>query len=291
MLYNNGDQFNQIYYNGKSVSQIWKNGVCIYPGTPYDASKFILISSIVLGNPASMLRVDSLPTDPEHTEGFRIVSENPDYPIYAWGSAGDSEQYWYCKSDIVSTGPVFLIGNSYTQHFTDLTTINTYNMETLPSFRYLVSPSPTVINGRWDLSNILRTAQNVPSRNHDVFDISLCIPSKFVINVANEGFSIANTMHVKYDLGFSVFSFSPSTFGAVNSKIDLLVLRNTETISTFNGSPDQYSDISYLYVPQNLVDLYKSDSKWAWLCRYGLQILPIEGSPYEEPGSVSALYS
>ena len=52
------------------------------------------------------------------------------------------------------------------------------------------------------------------------------------------------------------------------------------------------SNAGKLYVPQDLVNTYKNDAGWkAELINYGCQILPIEGSPYEEPGSVSALYS
>ena len=42
-----------------------------------------------------------------------------------------------------------------------------------------------------------------------------------------------------------------------------------------------------LYVPQSLVDSYKNDIEWrAQLISYGCQVLPLEGSPYEQPGSI-----
>jgi hypothetical protein len=84
MLYNNGDQFNQIYYNGKPVSQIWKDGVCIYP-TFYDTAP-LLKNNYIWGNYSntitSIIRSDSLPTGVSLTD----ISNNSRFLSVCWVS-------------------------------------------------------------------------------------------------------------------------------------------------------------------------------------------------------------
>ena len=84
MLYNNGDQFNQIYYNGKPVSQIWKNGVCIYPNY-YDTVP-LLKNNYIWGTYSStitsIIQSDSLPTGVSLTD----ISNNGDLLSVCWVS-------------------------------------------------------------------------------------------------------------------------------------------------------------------------------------------------------------
>ena len=55
---------------------------------------------------------------------------------------------------------------------------------------------------------------------------------------------------------------------------------------TFQGTVLRSSE-GKLYVPQDLIYAYTHNIMWSSaLLNYGCQILPLEGSPYEEPGSI-----
>lgn len=96
---------------------------------------------------------------------------------------------------------------------------------------------------------------------------------------------------------FSIWTASNSDFGGCD-KLSTLIIRNTVKVFTrtyYYGYDDGLRNLvanhGKVYVPQSLLADYLSSAAWINLTNQGVEILPLEGSPYEEPGSVSAMYS
>lgn len=97
--------------------------------------------------------------------------------------------------------------------------------------------------------------------------------------------------------GFGIWGATNADFGGC-SKLSTLIIRNTVKVfdrSYYYGYGDGLSNLianhGKVYVPQSLLADYLSSDAWINLTNQGVEILPLEGSPYEQPGSVSNLYS
>ncbi len=78
------------------------------------------------------------------------------------------------------------------------------------------------------------------------------------------------------------------------TKLSVVVIRNTNVVFSrayYSGSyGDGLSNLARnngkVYVPQSLLDQYQANAGWVNLINMGVEILALEGSPYEEPGSI-----
>lgn len=96
------------------------------------------------------------------------------------------------------------------------------------------------------------------------------------------------------DLGYNIFSIGRNTFYNCR-KLYTLICRNvSRTVSVgglgydpFTGATTLRSSRGTVYVPQSKLDNYRNDILWSRLLwNYGCQLLPLEGSPYEHPGTI-----
>ena len=100
-----------------------------------------------------------------------------------------------------------------------------------------------------------------------------------------------STKCAKFD---RITSFTEGVFQYC-TKLHTLIIRNSTMLPfdsitnigrTFQGTVLR-SSAGKLYVPQDLIYDYTHNIMWSsTLLNYGCQILPLEGSPYEEPGSI-----
>ena len=93
------------------------------------------------------------------------------------------------------------------------------------------------------------------------------------------------------DLGDKVKRLFPVDLFTGCTVLHTLIIRNTSMVpfltssqinTAFADCPVMKSSAGKLYVPQALIAEYTADLRWySALLRYGCQVLPIEGSPYE----------
>ena len=125
MLYNNGDQFNQIYYQGKPVSQIWKNGECIYPGI-VDLHGVLYYQLPSNPNVTSIQWSDTLPTDISYTQISRGSPYEPDTYVVLFNELLDSVQH-YSSTSTYSVGDVVFHNASAYTCMIDISTPEIFN--------------------------------------------------------------------------------------------------------------------------------------------------------------------
>lgn len=343
MLYNNGDQFNQIYYQGKPITSIYKGGKCIYPA---EADTIVTLRLMVilkqfgdelLNTVTAIRRSYIAPTSDIYTVDVSKPKESR-YPIYMWIS--DGVLYWYSIAAKVYTDTEFSLcggwytgsGYEYTRlpNCTDISGIgewDTSKTSTIDGLFYgcssLSDISPTL---NWDLSKVYRM-YSVFAECSSALDISTMYKwniSDFGTYYSGNVFSsvFANSGIVKFDfsmlqlsrtanfeiagafsgcgnllmcdLGYNISSIRLSTFYNCR-KLHTLICRNvSRTVSVgglgydpFTGATTLRSSRGTVYVPQSKLDNYRNDILWSRLLwNYGCQLLPLEGSPYEQPGSI-----
>lgn len=77
-------------------------------------------------------------------------------------------------------------------------------------------------------------------------------------------------------------------------KLRLIIIRRTSSIlmrTSYHGDYDDglnnlISNHGKVYVPQSMIDTYRNDTGWSLLFNSGVELLPLEGSQYEQPGSL-----
>ena len=128
-----------------------------------------------------------------------------------------------------------------------------------------------------------------------VCDLSLCTaPNGLAIPV--EFFSFCSNLHT-CDIGniFETTGYSNRLGIFYNcNALTTVIIRNIDQMVVRYPSSDGLQNVSNnhgtIYVPQVQLNNYLSDADWSALITSGAQILPLEGSMYEQPSSVSALY-
>ena len=118
---------------------------------------------------------------------------------------------------------------------------------------------------------------------------TICLPKVSVIN-SWLFYGCINLTVVDMPKASSFNAYTNDTFKNTASDLKLILRNNTlctlgnNPTSTFNGSTFASTGSGgTLYVPQSLVSAYKNDTKWKQVMNLNAnnQILPIEGSPYE----------
>lgn len=208
----------------------------------------------------------------------------------------------------------------------DISPISNWDLSNVTSIQYAFyncSSLPRISNLHWDLSSVTSTVgafnyctsvtvidelywQNVIISD-DTFngcsslvkvDFSKCTPRDLEGQSTNTLFYDCPNVEccdlgtLFTGFGFTIWTSNKSSFGSC-SKIRLLILRNTNKVATrsyYYGYGDGLGNLAAnrgkIYVPQALLSSYLSSSAWQELITAGAEILPLEGSPYEQPGSI-----
>lgn len=142
---------------------------------------------------------------------------------------------------------------------------------------------------------------NLSNTNYELYsvDLSLCTAPKGLISDPTGTFRNCSNLTI-CDLGDVFSSIRNDSSTAANGmfygcrSLQTLIIRNLDIVverTSSDGLIDLANNSGTIYVPQSQINNYLADSEWSSLVSAGAHILPLEGSIYEQPGSVSELYS
>ena len=160
----------------------------------------------------------------------------------------------------------------------------------------------SVSNVRLKLPNTFNAVfANLSNTNYELYsvDLSLCTAPKGLISDPTGAFRNCSNLTI-CDLG-NVFSSIRNNSSTVSngmfygcSSLQIIIIRNLDIVierTSSDGLINLANNSGTIYVPQSQLNNYLADSEWSSLVSVGAQILPLEGSIYEQPGSVSDIYS
>ena len=152
---------------------------------------------------------------------------------------------------------------------------------------------------QWNLSNLgmysSGDAFNVVFRDSNInkFDFSMMTLSDNASIGIVGGFEYCLYLTI-CDIGFNVYRISRYSFYRCLNLTTLICRRTSGIVSLeavgydpFEGASKLKSSNGTVYVPQALLSVYQDSATWKkYLWNYGCMLRPLEGSPYEQPGSI-----
>lgn len=168
MLYNNGDNFQLIYYQGKPVSQIWKNGRCVYPGFVEDVAYFKSGNTFNSFTITYFVYTVEWSDNPPPTGFTSYIASDPDSPhrIYYWYTTAQNKVTLHLYTDASNVRgsewlllAIVITADTYTINyitdisaFADIDLHNTIKLDNCFYFYNSLTNLTPISN--WDVSNV-----------------------------------------------------------------------------------------------------------------------------------------